>query len=509
MQASNKKIVKNTIALYFRQFLVLAVSLYTYRIILANLGVTDFGVYNVVGGVVAMFSLLSNSMATATNRFLSFDLGTGDLIQLKKTFNLSILAYLCASVLLVILAESVGIWFVSNKLVIPEMRMNAALYVYQFAVVAFIFTICTIPCTAMIIAHENMSVYAYVSVFDVFSKLAIAFLIKYSSSDKLILYGALITISTFIVSLFYWCYCFVKYKECRLSFFWDRNKFFQIFSFAGWNLFGAASGLIKGQGTNVLLNMFFGPVVNAARAVAMQVNHSVCLFAQNFFTAVQPQIIKNYANGENEKMLLLMYRSGKMTFCLMLLVVLPLFLEMPMVLNLWLKDVPEWTIVFARLVLVESLIESMSYPIGTALNATGRVKVYQVVVGSIQMMNLPFGYVALCCGAPAYMVMVLSIFISIAAFVARLFILKKNMLFSVYSYFKVVILFSFTMLVMSSIVPCMENFVLPSSFWRLGLTIVSSSSIIGLIFWFKGLNGQERNALICMIKQKFSGMKGN
>ncbi|SIO10327.1 lipopolysaccharide biosynthesis protein [Fibrobacter sp. UWB11] len=507
MQASNKKIVKNTITLYLRQFLVLTVSLYTYRIILANLGVTDFGIYNVVGGVVAMFSLLSNSMATATNRFLSFDLGRGDFVQLKKTFNLTFVAYLCASVFLIILAETVGAWFVSNKLVIPEVRINAAFIVYQFAIVSFILTICTIPCTAMIIAHENMSVYAYVSIFDVISKLIIAFLIKYSSVDKLVLYGLLITISTFAVSLYYWCYCYVKYKECHLSFFWDKKKFFQIFSFAGWNLFGAASGLVKGQGINVLLNLFFGPVVNAARAIAMQVNHSVCLFAQNFFTAVQPQIIKNYANKESEKMLLLVYRSGKMTFCLMLLVVMPLFLEMPMILNLWLNEVPEGTIIFARLVLIESLIESMSYPIGTALNATGRIKVYQIVVGTIQIMNFPFSYVALCYGAPAYIVMVLSIIISIGAFVARLLILKRNMSFSVSSYLKSVVLFSFIMLVITSIIPCIENYVLSNSFGRLVLTILSSSLIIVLFFLFKGLNKQERKVLLSSIKQKVSRIK--
>ncbi|MDY6263409.1 MAG: lipopolysaccharide biosynthesis protein [Fibrobacter sp.] len=502
MQASNKKIIKNTIALYFRQFLVLTVSLYTYRVVLANLGVTDFGIYNVVGGVVAMFSLLSSSMATATNRFLSFDLGRGNFVQLRKTFNLSFVAYLCTSFFLIILAETIGVWFVSNKLVIPEVRMSAAFVVYQSAIVSFIFTICTIPCTAMIIAHENMSVYAYVSIFDVMSKLIIAFLIKYSSVDKLALYGLLITISTFVVSSYYWCYCYVKYKECHLLLFWNKKKFFQLFSFAGWNLFGAASGLIKNQGINILLNMFFGPVVNAARAIAMQVNNSVCLFAQNFFTAVQPQIIKNYANKESEKMLLLMIRSGKMTFCLMLLVVMPLFLETPTILALWLKEVPEDTVIFSRLVLVESLIESMSYPIGTALNATGRVKVYQIVVGSIQIMNFPFAFVALYCGAPAYGVMILSIVISMGAFVARLFILKRNMFFSVSSYFRSVVLFSLIMLVITSVIPCMENCVIPHGVGRLILTIFSSSIIILLFFGFKGLTKQERDALLSAIKGK-------
>lgn len=507
MQTTNKKIVKNTITLYFRQFLVLTVALYTYRVVLANLGVTDFGIYNVVGGVVAMFSLLSNSMATATNRFLSYDLGQGNFIQLRKTFNLSIVAYLFISFFLIILAETVGAWFVSNKLVIPEARMNTAFVVYQFAIVSFIFTICSIPCTAMIIAHENMSVYAYVSIFDVILKLIIAFLIKYSSVDKLALYGFLMTVSTFAASLYYWCYCYVKYKESHLLLFWDKKKFFQLFSFAGWNLFGATSSLVKGQGINILLNMFFGPVVNAARAIAMQVNNSVCTFAQNFFTAVQPQIIKNYANGENEKMLLLMYRSGKMTFCLMLLVVIPLFFEMPTILDLWLKEVPENTVIFSRLVLIESLIESMSYPIGTALNATGRIKIYQIVVGSIQIMNLPFGFIALYCGAQAYAVMILSIVISIGAFVARLFILKGNMSFSISSYFKSVILFSFIMSVIASVIPCIEIYMISHGAGRLVLTFFSSCMIIILFFWFKGLNKQEREILLSTIKQKMSRVK--
>ena len=504
MLSSNKRIAKNTIALYLRQIVVLSVSLYTYRIILANLGVVDFGIYSVVGGVVAMFSLLSNSMSTATTRFLTFDLGKGDSKQVCQTFNLSLLAYAGVSIVIVLIAETLGLWFVNTQLVIPQERMESAFFVYQFAIIAFIATICATPFSASIIAHENMSIYAYVSIFDALFKLLIAFLIENESSDKLILYGGMLSILSVGIALFYLIYCLSHYKECRFTKVWNKEKFFQIFSFAGWNLFGAAANLIKGQGTNILLNIFFGPAVNAARAIAMQINSAVCTFAQNFFTAVQPQIVKNFASNQIEKMTTLMFRSGKLTFVLMLLIVSPLFWETPQILLFWLKQVPESTVIFARLILIESLIESMSYPIGTALNATGKIKAYQSIVGGIQILNLPISFIFLSMGGQAHYVMVISIFVSISAFIARLFLLQKNMSFSVFNYFMHVILVSLFILILATIIPAIIHLLVKESAARLIITIASTTISISFFYGLIGLNSIERKKIISLLKTKMN-----
>jgi len=406
---TNKRIAKNTLLLYFRQILIMLVSLYTVRIVLNILGVEDYGIYNVVAGIVTMFSFLSNSMATASQRFFSFELGRHDFERLQKTFSLSFQIYAIIAIVIIVFAETIGLWFINNKLVIPLARINAANWIYQFSIFSFVISVMTTPYMAVIIARENMDVYAYISIVEVFLKLAIVFLLKIFNYDKLKLYGFLLLIVTSINSLLYILVCRKRYPESRFKYFWDVKMFKTLFSFSGWNLFGASVGVVKNQAINILLNIYFGPIVNTARGIAFQVNSAVTSFAQNFSTAVRPQIIKQFAASKKEEMMSLIFQSSKATAYLMFFFVLPLVFEMPLVINLWLGQIPEFVVLFTRLVLIDALIDSISYPLMTAAQATGKIKLYQSVVGGFLLLNLPVSYIALKLKAPAESVMIIAI----------------------------------------------------------------------------------------------------
>lgn len=385
--SSTRRIAKNTVVLYFRQILIILVSLYTVRVVLATLGAEDYGIYNVVAGVVTMFSFLSGAMATASQRYFSYALGQNDEVQLKRYFSMSFTIYCLIALVVVVIAETCGLWFVENKLVVPLERQQAAFWIYQASIFPTVCTILTAPFMASIIAHEDMNIYAYVSIVEVVLKLGIVFLLSLFPADKLIVYGFLMAAVVFVNTAIYRSICARKYRECRFSFFWDKRLFKELVGYTGWNMFGASVGIFKNQLVNIVLNQFFSPVVNAARGIAYQVNGAVTSFSQGFSTAVRPQIIKSYASGNKEEMLALMYRSCKATFFLMYVFTLPLSLEMSYVLGLWLGNVPENAILFTRLALLDALIDSVSYPLMTAAQATGKIGLYQSVVGGILLLN--------------------------------------------------------------------------------------------------------------------------
>ena len=316
-QSNSKRIAKNTLMLYFRQILIMLVSLYTVRVVLNVLGAEDYGIYNVVAGVVTMFSFLSGAMATASQRYFSFDLGKNDTEHLKTTFSVTFQIYLLLAFAIIVLAETVGLWFVNNKLVIPAERMNAANWIFQAAIVSFLLTLITTPYMACIIAHENMNVYAYVSIVEAGLKLAIVFLLKVLPYDKLIVYGLLLASVALINTSIYRLYCHKHYSECKFRFVKDRLLFKEIISYSGWNLFGTVANVAKNQIINILLNIHFGAIVNAARGIASQVNVAVSSFGQNFTTALRPPIIKSYASNEKESAFSLVFRGRKFTFFLM------------------------------------------------------------------------------------------------------------------------------------------------------------------------------------------------
>jgi len=478
--------------LYFRQILIMLVSLYTVRVVLETLGAEDYGIYNVVAGVVTMFSFLSNSMATASQRYFSFEMGQGNFEQLKKVFSLSLIIYIMIGLLVLLLAETIGLWFVNNKLAIPLDRKTQAFWAYQFSIVSFLFTILSSPYMAMIIAREDMNIYAYVSIIEVLLKLGTVFLLRFIVFDKLILYGILILIVAVINTTIYRVICMKKYHECKFYFFWNKGLFKEIVGYSGWNMFGASVGIFKNQIVNILLNQYFNPIVVAARAIAAQVDNAVMSFSQNFSTAIRPQIIKSYATGEKEKMLSLMFRGSKGTYLLMYLFALPLSLEMPAVLGIWLKNPPEYTVLFTRLMLVDVLVTSVSYPIATAAQATGKIMMYQSVVGGILLLNVPFSWIALQMGFPAYSVLIIAIGIAFIATIARLLILKRLVSYSIRCFFKTVLIPVFVISILSAVLPAIIYYFLAQNILRLFLVTGVSVISVCVISYCIGLDSQER-----------------
>ena len=372
--SNNKRVAKNTLFLYFRMILIMLVTLYTSRVVLAELGIKDYGIYNVVGGVVAMFSFLNNCMSSATQRFMTFELGRGDMARLKKVFAASLNIHITIGVIIVLLAETIGLWFVNHKLVIAPDRMTAANWVYQFSILTFCVNIIQVPYNAVLIAHEKMSVYAYISILEAFLKLGIVYLLVIVPADKLITYGILVFAVQLIIRGIYQVYCRRHYVESKFRLFWDKGLYKQMSGFAGWNLFGSVAWLLRDQGLNIVLNLFFGTAINAARGVASQVSSAVMGFISNFQVALNPQITKNYATGNIPEMEKLSYLGIKFSFLLLFTMAFPLCLNIDYVLHLWLVEVPDYTALFIILIMVESLAGNMfGVQLMTSLSATGKM----------------------------------------------------------------------------------------------------------------------------------------
>lgn len=499
------RIARNTLALYFRQILIMAVSLYTVRVVLSTLGAQDYGIYNVVAGVVTMFGFLSGAMATASQRYFSFDLGKGDTAHLATTFSVTFQIYVLLALVIVALAETAGLWFVNHRLVIPAERTQAANWIYQAAIFSFLMTLITTPYMASIIAHENMNVYAYVSIVEAGLKLAIVFLLRVLPYDKLIVYGLLLSAVAFINTALYRVYCHRHYAECKFRFVKDGALFREIVSYSGWNLFGASVGVAKNQLVNIVINIFCGVSINAARGIASQVNNAVTSFSQNFSTAMRPQIIKTYAAGEQNETMRLVFRGCKFTFYLMYLFALPLCLEMKTVLSLWLKNPPEYAVIFTQLALIDAVVDSISYPLMALAQATGKIKMYQGVVGGILLCNLPSSYIALRLGAKPYSVMIVAICITFVAFIVRLAIIKHLAHFSIKDFALKSALPCAAVAVLSAIIPAILTAHFEAGFLRLCLTTLISICFTGLCVLLIGMNAQERNAVVASVKNKIGG----
>jgi O-antigen/teichoic acid export membrane protein len=484
MQAeNNKRIAKNTLLLYFRMLLIMGVSLYTVRIVLNTLGAVDYGLYNVVGGVVVMLSFLSNTMASASQRFFAFELGRKNYDQLKKTFSMTMTIYGIIAVLILILAETVGLWFLNTQLTIPIERMEAANWVYQFTILAFMMTMLKVPYNASIIAHERMKVYAYVSIVEAILKLLIVYLLVVFSYDKLKLYAILMFGVATLITLVYRTYCKYQFQECNYQYSWDKALFKELINYSGWNLFGAIAGIFNKQGINILLNIFFGPVVNAARAIAYQINNAINQFVQNFLTATRPQITKYYANGEKENMLTLVFQSSKFSYLLLFVLSMPVLLETKFILTLWLKEIPEYVIIFTRLIIITSLIDSLSFPLMSAAQATGKVKKYQSTVGGMMLLSLPVSYFFLKMNYPPQSVMYIAIVNSIVCLFLRLILLKKMVCLPIMKFIRD-ILFSITLAsIIAYVVPLLLMYQINEGVYRfLVVTIIGMVSAIIAIF---------------------------
>lgn len=437
--SENNKIAKNTLFLYIRMFISMGVSLYTSRVILLVLGIDNFGIYSVVGGVVVLFSFFNGAMATSTQRFLSFDIGKNDDDQLKKTFNATINIHFVIAILALLLSETLGLWFINNKLNIPINRMFAANLVYQFSVFTFILGVLQVPYDALIIAREKMNVYAIMSVIEVFLKLIILFVIKLFHYDYLILYAAFLFFISFIVRMGHKYYCKVNFTESKYKFYYNKIYYKKLISYSFWNLFGSIAAIAKGQGINIVLNIFFGSIINAAYGISMQVQGTVNLFINNFQLAVNPQIIKSYAQGNISRCHDLILQSSKFSYYLMLIIILPFLLNVDFILRFWLKTPPKYTESFVFLCLINLLIDSISGPLMIGLQATGKIKLYQVIVGVLLILNLPLSYFFLKYTRTPQYVFYISIIISIVALFLRMYFVKLNLKLSLILFFKKVI----------------------------------------------------------------------
>lgn len=498
---NNKRIAKNTLMLYFRMILTMLVSLYTSRVVLNTLGVEDFGIYNVVGGFVSMFGFLNSAMASATQRFLSFEIGKGDRDQLRNVFSMSVNIHFLIAFIIFILAETVGLWFVNTQLTIPVGRMGAAQWIYQFSILAMMVYMVSVPYNAMIIAHERMNVFAWVSIAEVSLKLFIVFMLQWFGFDKLKFYAVLTFSVSLIIRFIYGFYCSRHFKESKFRCYWDKPLFKTLVDYAGWNLWGNIAGVLHGQGVNVLLNIFFGPVVNAARGIAYQVSSAVNQFVANFQMAMNPQIIKSNAVDDLKYMHQLIFRGAKYSFFLLLTLSLPILLETDQILKLWLKTVPEYTVIFTRLVIINVLIDCISGPLMTAAQASGKIKLYQSVVGGLLILNLPFSYLFLKLGFQPQVTIYISIGISIIALTLRLLILKNLVKLKLDKFFYQVILKIIVVSFTAIVIPLLFYIFMDISIHR--FIIVSLTAMVSSlnVIFFLGLSPDEKIYFINGLKK--------
>lgn len=444
---NNKRIAKNTLVLYIRMALIMLTSLYTSRILLQTLGFEDFGIYNVVAGIVVMFSFLNVSMSVSVQRFLSYALGQNDVEQFKKVFSVSIQIHIVIALLIAVLAEILG-YRILNMLTIPLSRVEAAHWIFHFSILSFMLSVCQAPFIASIMANEKMNIYAYVSVIEVFSKLLIIYVLQINLwDDKLELYGLLLLLVSFLIALIYISYCLLSFSECRCFRKGSKRLFLNILSFSSWNLLGAFGNIIVNQGMNILLNLFFGPLINAARGIAYQVNVALMTFAYNVQSAVNPQIIKLYAAEHRSEMLDLSFRACRYCFYLLLLLSLPIFYYSDLLLGIWLEDVPEYASIFCKLVIATSLIDAMAGPLSTTMQATGRIKYYQIIVSSILLLNIPISYMLLSIISNPTLPFIVCMAISFMALIARVFFVKRTFVIERISFIKSVLYKVFPVLI--------------------------------------------------------------
>ena len=497
----NKRIAKNTIFLYIRTLFVMVISLYTSRVVLATLGVEDYGVYQVVGGLVSMFSVISSSLSSAISRYITFEIGTGNTERLKKIFATSIVIQICIAVIVVIATEIIGLWFLHTKMQIPEGRMVAAEWVLQCSLLTFCINLLSIPYNACIIAHEHIKAFAYVSIVEVCLKLGVIFLISYSTIDRLILYAILLTILAAIIRLIYMKYCHKHFEESRTKLFFDKEIFKEMFGFSGWSFFNNTTFILNNQGVNMLMNVYSGVVVNAARGIALQVENSVLSFVNSFTTAIKPQITKSYAAGDLSSMHKLVCRGSKFSFFMMLIFALPIILEAEQIMKIWLVDVPEYTVIFVKLSLIMGLCDCMGSAGYTACIATGNIKNYSIIITSVGIIEFPLAWIFLALGYPPYSVYYTYIFVKVLVLIVRMFLMKRMVGLSVKMFiqevFIPVILVSLVALILPSIVIAMIN----PSMIRLLFSILVSIISVSLSVLFLGMTKSERYMILSKINQ--------
>ena len=502
-QSNNKQIAKNTLFLYFRMFVMMGVSLFTSRVVLDVLGAEDYGLCNIINGVVVMFSFLNTALLSATQRFLNFNLGKGNLKQTNNVFCMSLNTYLILSAIILLIGETVGLWFINTHLNVPDGRMYAANWVYQFTLMQFIINLIRVPYNASIIAYEKMDFYAYISLAEVALKLAVVYLLYISTYDKLITYSFLYTLIPLFIAYLYMLYCKRQFQTTKYKLYWDKKTFKELFSFSSWTLFGALANVLAIQGLNIMINIFYGVTVNAAAGVATQVSNAVNGFITNFQTAFQPQIVKTYANGETKRFYNIIYTTSKFSFFLLFVIAFPIICGIDSILNLWLVDVPKYTADFSTLIFIFLSIDAFSAPLWMGVQAIGKIKTYQVLMTCIAYLSFPLGYIALKMGFAPYCIWIVRILVNVVMVLARCIFVQRKFGFPITAYLKQTVVPIFKVIIISTPIPLIiaRLFPINNSVYGLLISFLAFFVIVPTIM-FVGLNTNERILLKEMVGKK-------
>lgn len=507
ISANNKRIAKNTLLLYIRTLFVMLVSLYMSRVILEVLGVEDYGIYQVVGGLVSMFSVISGTLSSAISRFITFEIGSGNQERLKRIFSTSVIIQIILAVSLFVIAEGIAMWFIRTHMQIPPGRAYAAEWVLHCSLVTFCINLISIPYNACIIAHEHMKAFAYVSILEVLLRLAVCFLIYVSPIDKLIFYAILLTIVAVIVRFVYSIYCHRHFVESRGKLSFDKPVFREMLGFSGWSFFTNTNSILNNQGVNMLMNVHFGVAVNAARGIATQMENAVLQFVNNFTTAINPQITKSYAAGDKERMFSLVCRGAKFSYFAMLLMALPIICEADTILRIWLVQVPEYTVIFVQLSLVLGMCDCVGASGYTACIATGKMRRYALILTPIAFLEFPLTWIFFVCGAPVVSTYYLYILVKVTVVITRLFVMKDLLGFSPALFFKTV----FHPIVMTTALAILPSLLIlmcmSSSFLRLGVSVVAGMLSVILSSFYVGMTFNERKVFQEKIKTVYARMK--
>ena len=508
---NNKRIAKNTLLLYFRMFFMMAIGLYTSRVILDKLGEVDFGIYNVVGGFVTMFTIISGAMTTATQRFLSYEIGKGKDGNVKSIFSTMIYIHIILALIILIVGETVGVWFLNNQMNFPSERYEAANWVFQLSLLVFMLNVVNVPYNGALIAYEKMSAFAYFSIIDAIFKLAICYIIAITPFDRLIMYAILMAMIQILLLVMYFLYCRSKFSECRFTGKYNKEYGNKVGSFVGWNLIGTLAGVAKEQGVNVVLNIFFGPAVNAARGIAFNVLSKLNGFVTNFQMAMNPQIIKNYASGERDRMFKLVFRGAKFSYLLLLTLSMPVIIEASFILDLWLKEVPEYTVIFLQIAIFTAMLNTLSNPLIISMHASGKVRDYQIVVGGLSLLTLPFVYIALKYGAEPYHAMIIAFIVEFVCHLARLFMLNKTISFPIIGFLSNVTFRVYAITILAMVFPVIVHNNIEAEIPRfISVTIVSIITTI-LLGYKIGFNKDEqaviKDKVFYLIKNKILKIK--
>lgn len=504
---NNKRIAKNTLLLYFRMLLMMFVTLFTSRVVLDKLGVTDYGIYNVVGGVVAMLGFLNSSMSNAVQRYLSFEIGKNNEAGVNRIFNVSLFAHAGIAVFVFIVMEIVGVWYLNTHMNIPAERMDAANWVLQCSIFTTLFTIVQVPYNAIIISKEQMGIYAYISILEVVLKLLVVYMLAIGNFDKLKLYSVLIMVVTIGIVMIYRFYCTRKYKEAKFKLIKDWNLLKQIVGFASWNMLGELAWVFTGQGVNIILNSFFGPVVNAARGLAEQVNGAVNRFVANFQTAVNPQLIKNYASDQLGEMKTLLFRSTRFSYYLLLALSLPIILKMDFILHLWLKEVPDYTVGFCQLVLVSSLVSTLSNLLAQVARAYGKIRNYQIIVSIFLFLNFPLSYIVLKFGCSPLSSMFVNIGVNTMLLFVRLRLTNRMIQMTYGSFIRNVLLPVIIVTAVALVIPLIIYFMLDNSIISFIIVCLVSFVSVGVSTYALGMNANERLYILAAIAKIITKIK--